>query len=139
MSTSFQRQPQINLSHNINLNSSLTLTLTQYGCDIKATQSCSKWTSLGYETFEIIVVVTLALNLAYWMGKRSCGKEGWRAKKKEAKKKFEAKKFEKLRQKFEKVKESSPTTDLNLNSVQTISDSIFQADTLIHRSSSSGI
>ena len=31
-------QPQINLSVNINLNS--TLTSTQYGCDIKATPSC---------------------------------------------------------------------------------------------------
>ena len=33
-STSFQPQPQINL------NSNSTLTSTQYGCDIKATQSC---------------------------------------------------------------------------------------------------
>ena len=34
-------QPQINLSLNINLNSTSTLTSTLYGCDIKATQSCS--------------------------------------------------------------------------------------------------
>ena len=33
-------QPHFNLSLNINLNSNSTLTSTQYGCDIKATQSC---------------------------------------------------------------------------------------------------
>ena len=37
ISTSFQPQVQINLS----LNSTATITSTQYGCDIKATQSCS--------------------------------------------------------------------------------------------------
>ena len=36
ISTSFQPQVQINLS----LNSTSTITSTQYGCDIKATQSC---------------------------------------------------------------------------------------------------
>ena len=36
-STSSHPQPQINLSININLKS----TSTQYGCDIKATQSCN--------------------------------------------------------------------------------------------------
>ena len=36
--TSLQPQPQINLNLNINLNP--TLTSIQYGCDIKATQSC---------------------------------------------------------------------------------------------------
>ena len=39
-STSSQPQPQINISLNINLNLTLTLASTQYGCDIKATQSC---------------------------------------------------------------------------------------------------
>ena len=39
-STSLQPQHQTNLSPNINLNSTSTLTSTQYGCDIKATQSC---------------------------------------------------------------------------------------------------
>ena len=39
-STSFQPQVQINLSLNINLNSTSTITSAQYGCDIKATQSC---------------------------------------------------------------------------------------------------
>ena len=33
-------QLQINLSLNINVNLTSTLTLTQYGCDIKETQSC---------------------------------------------------------------------------------------------------
>ena len=44
ISTSLQPQPQINLNLNINLNSTSTSTLTstQYGCDIKATQSCNK-------------------------------------------------------------------------------------------------
>ena len=39
-STSLQPQPQINLSLNINLNLTSTLVSTQYGCVIKATQSC---------------------------------------------------------------------------------------------------
>ena len=39
-STKFQPQVQINLSLNINVNSTTTLTSIQYGCDIKATQSC---------------------------------------------------------------------------------------------------
>jgi len=39
-STSLEPQSEINLSLNINFNSISTLTSTQYGCDIKATQSC---------------------------------------------------------------------------------------------------
>ena len=42
------------------------------------------------------------------MERRECGKEGWIAKMKEAKNKSEARKFEKLWQKFEQCKESSP-------------------------------
>ena len=69
-------------------------------------KKCPKWSSLGFETFEITALVTLVLTLVHKMGRRTCAKEGWIAKIKEVKKKSEAKKFEKLRQKFEECKES---------------------------------
>ena len=33
-------------------------------------KKCGVWLSMGFETFEIIVLVTLALTLAYKMGKK---------------------------------------------------------------------
>ena len=81
-------------------------------------KKCSKWTSLGFETFEIIVLVTLILTLIYKMGRRACGKDEWIAKMKEAKQKSEARKFEKLRQKFEQCKESSPKRETKENKLR---------------------
>ena len=49
------------------------------------------------------------------MERRARGKEGWIAKMKEAKKKSEDRKFEKLRQKFEQCKESSPKQETKEN------------------------
>ena len=51
-----------------------------------------------------MALVTLALTLAYKMGRRTYGKEGRIAKMREARQKSEAIKFENLRQKFEKCK-----------------------------------
>ena len=72
ISTSLQLQPKINLSININLNSTLILTSTQYGCDIKATQSCVfivngdetfKWKHLGRFLADSLGALKQYLNL----------------------------------------------------------------------------
>ena len=48
-------------------------------------KKCGVWSSMGFETFEVNILVVLVLTLAYKMGKRICGREGWIAKRKEAK------------------------------------------------------
>ena len=48
-----------------------------------------KWSLLGFEVFEIIILVFLVLTLAYGLGKRMCGKNGWISKWKESKCKSE--------------------------------------------------
>ena len=53
-STSLEPQSEINLSLNINFNSISTLTSTQYGCDIKATQSCLDPILLSYPFLNLI-------------------------------------------------------------------------------------
>ena len=45
-------QPQLNFSLNISLTSTSTITSTQYGCDIKATQSCLLWVCSTTEFLE---------------------------------------------------------------------------------------
>ena len=81
----------------------------------KDDKKCSKWSSMGTETFEIILLVTLVLTLAHWMGRRTYVKKGWMAKRKEAKKQSEAKKFERFHRKFEQSKESSPKNETKEN------------------------
>ena len=63
---------------------------------------------MGFEVFEVIVLVVLVLTLTYKVGKRICRREGWIAKRKEAKLKYEAGKLEKLKQKLEKGSETEP-------------------------------
>ena len=58
---------------------------------------------VGFEVFEIIILVILVLTLAYWLGKRMCGNEG--CKMERIKMEIRREKFEKLRIKFEQNKE----------------------------------
>ena len=51
-------QPQLNFSFNLTPSSTSTITSTQYGCDIKATQSC-------YQYFSIKKSIWLFLRLIY--------------------------------------------------------------------------
>ena len=61
-----------NLIRNENKYNIVSLDLSKDG-----DKKCSKWSSLGFEIFEIIILATLALTLSYWLGKRTCEEEGW--------------------------------------------------------------
>ena len=45
-------------------------------------KKCGVWSSMGFEAFEVIVLVVLVLTLNDKMGKRICGRERWIAKRK---------------------------------------------------------
>ena len=62
---------------------------------------CRVWSSMGFEAFELLMMVLLTLFLIYKLGRRVCGKDGLIAKRKAAKLQSNAKKFEKLKQRFE--------------------------------------
>ena len=56
---------------------------------------CGVWSSLGFETFELLVLGMLVLFLMYKLGRRICGNDGILSKRKEAKLQADAIKFAK--------------------------------------------
>ena len=62
---------------------------------------CGVWSSMGFEAFEILMLVLLALFLIYKVGRRVCGKDSLIVKRKAAKLQSDVRKLEKLKQRFE--------------------------------------
>ena len=63
-------------------------------------QKCSKWSYVGFEIFKILILIIIMLTLAYWLEKRTFGKDGWVSKFKQARQKTKYRKLEKMQAKL---------------------------------------
>ena len=66
-----------------------------------SSSQCGVWSSLGFKTFELLVMGMLIIFLTYKLGRKICGKDRMLAKRREAKLQRDARRFEKLKIQFE--------------------------------------
>ena len=67
----------------------------------ESSSQCGVWSSLGFETFELLAMGMLIIFLKYKIGRKICSKDGILAKRREAKLHRDARIFEKLKIRFE--------------------------------------